>query len=393
MRLWLVAVLAGVLGFALAWWMGAQLPAPTQQAAVGAPAMRAEQADAVLAAVTSGGAAAPTDIAENARQPPAAVPTRMPPGMPAEAPAPEGPRLAPEARAFLGQWPARLDELAQRAKAGDARAMTDLGEALDYCTSAESMRLRVQNPSANPVGDLTDLTIQAYFAEIGSQCKAWRQRHPWVAELEQAVRRQHQDFIRAREAQGALPREDRPPVSASEALRRRAAQAGDAIAEGLSNDRELHRACGGVPPGQMQPDQRQYHQCLHAAARDRLRAIFARRDPHEIEAMPRILMAMGPILAFGSEYLRTASPSSEENNARWILAACAFGLDCGPSGRALRWACANLGACGYRHYREFAADQLLPPAAMRRVEGQLPRLVASILAGDVDAVLGPPPRH
>ena len=128
-------------------------------------------------------------------------------------------------------------------------------------------------------------------------------------------------------------------------------------------------------------------------SRERLAAIFAQRDGRVLEAVPRILMAMGPRTLSGSEYVRSSNFLASDLHARWILVGCQFGLDCGPTGRALRWACASEGACGYAHYHDYAADRLLPPATMRQIDRQLPRLVSLILAGDVDAVLGPPPKY
>ena len=379
MRVWLVAILAGLAGFGLARWMGEGMPAPTTESAGAIRTSRPERVESERVR-----AGAPGDVA------PAAEPVAPRLGPPPEAPADNGPKLAIDPVSFLNQWPLRLDDLAKRAKAGDARALTELAEALDYCNTAVGVAVWARSAPPGRMGDLADATVQAYFAEVGSQCKALKQRHPWLAELDREVMERVRAYYNALAAKQAPADGERPPANSAEVLRRQAAQAGDDIARGLTNDTEVWRRCGGVPPSATQPQVNQADPtCMYEAGRERLRAIFARRDPREIEAMPRILNALGATRGGGTEFVMGFN--AEENNVRWILAACAFGLDCGPAGRALRWACATGRACGYRHYRDYAADRLLPPATMRMVDSQVPRLVNLILAGDVDAVIGPPP--
>jgi hypothetical protein len=91
----------------------------------------------------------------------------------------------------------------------------------------------------------------------------------------------------------------------------------------------------------------------------------------------------------GSEFMRGTFSGGRE--AHWTLAACTMGLDFRRIGRALRWACFD-GVCGYDNYRDNVADRRLPPASMRVIEGQLPRLLALIEAADADIILGPPSR-
>lgn len=387
MRVWLVAVLAGLIGFGLARWTAEGVTATGPESGPGTPAGADVKA---MAGEVDASAGSRIDAqAPAAPQPPPDAPVLT---TPPEAPAADGPKLALDAVAFLREWPARLDDMATRARGGEVRALTDLAEALDYCNSA-SAAISMARFGAHRLGNLADATVQAYFSQVDEQCKAFLLRHPWLSELSRVSREQLQAHMQAFREGRISPDTPRPPASAAEALRRRAADAGDAVAEGLTNDDDARRACGATPPPQTRADQQAMWQCLHAAARERLAGIFARRDPREIEAIPRILMAMNVQLLNGSEYVRGNSNAFEENNVRWILTACEFGLDCGPASRAMRWACANYGACGYRHYREYAADRLLPPATMRLVNGQVPRLVNLILAGDVDAVIGPPPSY
>ncbi len=391
MRVWLVALLAGLIGFGLARWTGEVRTDPQadpEVASAGAEAANADPDGARLAPA----AASKSEETRAASARPSAVPPSPQAGMPPEAPAADGPKLALDAVAFLREWPAQLDDLATRGKAGDARALTELAEALDYCSYGRRCHVPRAIRQRN-AGNLADATVQAYFTEVDVLCKAFLQRHPWLADIARDAREKYQEHLTALRERRVTHEAPRPPTTVGDALRRRAADAGDAIAEGLTNDDDVRRACGAVPAGQIQANQQAMWQCIHAAARERLAAIFARRDPREIEAIPRILMAMNPQLLTASEFVRAGSYTFEENNARWILTACEFGLDCGPASRAMRWACANFGACGYRHYRDYAADRLLPPATMRMVDGQVPRLVNLILAGDVDTILGPPPSY
>ena len=293
--------------------------------------------------------------------------------------------------AFLAELPQRLDALTDRARDGDAQALTEMAEWLDYCSSAAYASNVARY--GRPRGDQADAAIASYFQQTAQLCEQWLARHAWLSQLREEVAA---NGLKARQALQARRTDDpavRAPRTIGEILRLRAADAGDPVAQGLTNDRDVATACGGVPVGQPQPNQQAHWQCVHAAARERLAAIFAQRDPRVLEAVPRILMAMGPRTLTGSEYVRSSNFLASDLHARWILVGCQFGLDCGPTGRALRWACASEGACGYAHYRDYAADRLLPPATMRQIDRQLPRLVSLILAGDVDAVLGPPPKY
>ncbi len=383
----MVALLAGLVGFALARWLAEPRTNPgttpsINSAGVVSTGASADPNSVILAQLDVAHATSVSASGESGNPQPSMTP---------EAPATDGPKLALDAVAFLREWPARLDDLSTRARAGDARALTELAEALDYCSAAGGAISRARYAPAQ-AGNLADTSVQAYFAEVDGQCKAWRQRNPWFDELVRDAHTQMQEHLKALRDRRVTPG-TRPPGTAAETLRRQAAEAGDTIAEGLTGDDSIRRACGAPASGQLQANQLAHWECVHAAARESLAAIFARRDPHEIEAMPRILMAISPQLLNGSEYVRGSGLTAETNTVRWILAACEFGLDCGPASRAMRWACANYGACGYRHFRDYATDRLLPPATMRMVEGQIPRLVNLILAGDVDTVLGPPPNY
>lgn len=109
--------------------------------------------------------------------------------------------------------------------------------------------------------------------------------------------------------------------------------------------------------------------------------LLADRDPRAIEAAPDLLGFQG------LQPMRALLPLNlTERKVLWTLAACAFGLDCGPTGPALRLACAR-GSCGFPSYRAYAGDVLLPPAAMRRVDRLVPELVRLIQAGNWAAIL------
>lgn len=378
--LWLIAV---VLGAAIGRWTApageARKPVPASAAATGDPA-------ASVLASTADNRAPPATAATGET---AAVPAPAP-GL-AEAPAADAPTMGFDTVAFLAELPQRLDALTDRARDGDAQALTEMAEWLDYCDSARYATNVAGH--GRPRGDLADAAIASYFQQTAQLCEQWLGRHAWLSQLREEVAA---NAVKARQALLARRTGDpaaRAPRTIGEILRLRAADAGDPIAQGLTNDQDVALECGGVPMGQLQPGQQAQWQCVHAAARERLAAIFAQRDPRVLEAVPRILMAMGPRTLTGSEYVRSSNFLASDLHARWILVGCQFGLDCGPTGRALRWACASEGACGYAHYRDYAADRLLPPATMRQIDRQLPRLVSLILAGDVDAVLGPPPKY
>lgn len=376
MRVWRAALLLGIAGWALSRWTTPDRAPDTPPAGA--------VADIV--------AAAPT----RARTPATAIEpdpsSTLLPG--AEYPSPtDAPTLGFDATRYLAALPERLDALAQRAKAGEPRALTELAEWMDYCSAAGGVGSRSRHtPSAS--GDLADTAIANYFQQAATLCTDWMARHRWLLDIRDEVAANARQ--RLLDLQARMPLDAAAPGSVGEVLRRRAADAGDLIAAGLTNDGDVHERCGGAPADPAQTRQLAYLQCIHTRARQRLSTIFAEHDPQVLEAVPRIVGAMKSgsqtslalLSLFNTEYLRAGQ--LPETEVRWILAACRFGLDCGPTGRALRWACVQ-GACGYRHYRDYAADRLLPPASMRRVEGQVQRLVALILAGDVDGVLGPPP--
>ena len=117
MRVWLVAVLAGLIGFGLARWMGevrTDSPADPEVASVGAEGAGTDPDAAPLAPA----AASNSEATREASARPSADPATPQAGMPPEAPAADGPKLALDAVAFLREWPARLDDLATRARGG-----------------------------------------------------------------------------------------------------------------------------------------------------------------------------------------------------------------------------------------------------------------------------------
>lgn len=279
-----------------------------------------------------------------------------------------------------------MDHLAESAESGDARALTDVADWADYCERTAAISSISMAGLAQ--GDLADAAVAAYFKATASTCADWVARHAWLNQLKAGMTQKQRDYselLRAGRKDDAVAL---GPRRLGDAIRRRAADAGDEIAMALSGDAPEGPSCSIDSPKASSQRQEQ-NKCLHTSARERLLRLLLSRDPRLIEALPKIIASHGYKLLNGSEFMRETFPGERE--ARWTLAACAMGLDCGPTGRALRWACLD-GVCGYANYRDYVADRRLPPASMRVVEGQLPRLLALIEAADTDTILGPPSR-
>lgn len=300
-------------------------------------------------------------------------------------------RLALDVDAYFAALPARLDGIAEHARNGDGHALVELAEWLDYCSMAAQTGEAGRRGRA-PRGDLGDADVVAYFQKTTVFCEQWLQRHPWLVALRDAVAMDRLREAATAGANAADRARRRSPINAAEALRRRAADAGDPVAQQAGHDPRLREACGEANSSGAESQAQRFavYRCLHAQLRTRLAALLAQRDPQVLEAMPKIVFAYDAFLVNGSPYFNVQTASDNATEVLWILTACQFGLNCGPSGRALRWACA-LGACGYAHYHDYASDQLLAPGSMRYVDALVPQLTALIWAGNVDAILGPPP--
>lgn len=298
----------------------------------------------------------------------------------------QAPSLGFDSGVYLAELPAQLDDLAVRADAGDARALTDVGEWLDYCERVRSTTSRAQSGPAYAA--LADTTLTAYFISVADLCNDWIGRHVWLSRTQAEVaqkRRDYMELLRTGKHDEARALGMR---GIGDAIRQRAAKAGDDIALSLTGDTPASSSCPGDQATMPLQQRQAYNQCVHALARERLLLLLRSGDARLIEAVPAIMTTYGFSLLSGSEFMRESF--SGEREARWTLAACGMGLDCGPTSRTLRWACTN-GACGYDSYRDYMADRRLPPATMRLVEGQVPRLLGLIQTGNVDAILGPPP--
>lgn len=290
--------------------------------------------------------------------------------------------LAFDGVAFLADFPRRLDALAARAQLGDAQAQNELADWLYYCELAASAADR-RTVRPGEEGALSDPGIRAYFAEVGSGCKAWISRQGWLqpelAQIRDAHRRRA-EMLAAGLKPGPGPRE---ALSLSQSMLQQAARSGDALAQARSGERRGTDACGDASTMADSGDRRAQARCADQRLRLVLRDILIRRDPQTIEFVPQIVISYGTSSLNGSEFF--------QDFTLWVFAACHYGLNCGPTGRVLREACTR-GLCGYRSFREYAADQLLSPTALRMIDSHLPRLLVLIDAADVDGILGPPPR-
>lgn len=357
-------LLTFVAGFALGRWTISEAPAPA----------RADTGEPVPAAELSVPLERPS-------------PPRPLPGPATPAPA-NGERaasaspLAFDGVAFLSEFPRRLDALAARAQLGDAQAQNELADWLYYCELAASAADR-RTVRPGEEGALSDPGIVAYFAEVGSSCKAWISRQGWLQPELAQIRDAHlrrAEMLAAGLKPGPGPRE---ALNLSQAMLQQAARSGDALAQARSGQRRGVDACGEPSTMADASDRRAQARCVDQRLRIALRDILIRRDPQTIEFVPQIVISYGTSSLNGSEFF--------QDFTLWVFAACHYGLNCGPTGRVLREACTR-GLCGYRDYREYAADQLLSPTALRMIDSHLPRLLVLIDAADVDGILGPPPR-
>ncbi|MGE4073902.1 MAG: hypothetical protein AB7E72_22245, partial [Lysobacterales bacterium] len=329
-----------------------------------------------------------TDLASAAE--PIAVTTARPMEVQRTPDSPPRPHLAFDSVSFLAELPGQLDAIAKRAQSGDLRALNELADWLEYCDTAAYVQSRA---AARPVhdSDLGEPAVAAYFKQLSITCVDWTARQPWLSDAQAEVAAARADLRAQGQAQARSPggMRQRGPLQLSAVLRRRAADAGDELARSLLPDRRQHLVCGERGNTASGAEFQDHWKCTDRAAREALRLILLRRDPRELEQVPVIIGAYGTHLWNRSEFLRQPGEVATAP-VLWILAACQFGLNCSATGRALRLAC-SYGICGYAQYWDYAADRLLPPSSARLVQQQLPVLVALIQAGDVDAILGPPP--
>lgn len=293
--------------------------------------------------------------------------------------------LAFDGAAHLAQLPWQLDTLAQRAEAGNAAALVEVADWLIFCEEAQRVEsLGPASPFAR-FGDVALSDVRSWLVGVAQECKRWRQRHVLLRDAERAAAAARVALREHRE--GGQPASYEYVQAGSDAgqLLRRAADAGNAGALAAVRDPEVSLQCDPKSPEFEPLDPRDrgiaVQRCIDDQRLRIMERLLADRDPRAIEAAPDLLGFQG------LQPMRALLPLNlTERKVLWTLAACAFGLDCGPTGPALRLACAR-GSCGFPSYRAYAGDVLLPPAAMRRVDRLVPELVRLIQAGNWAAIL------
>jgi hypothetical protein len=355
-----------------------------------APAVRETApalAPAPSVAVTARADAA-SALAEVAQSPPAAPSAARASTsfLPPEAPAAGARGLGFDPSDFLGGLPQQLDQISDRARTGDAAALGELADWLDYCKLAErAVRVgSVSTRSANPNYDgFKDASVLQYFKQVGLICGAWSKRHPWLLAEAALVNETNRELYEQQRA-GTFDPKGPMPRSFPDVMRRRAAESGDLLSRSRDNAQlPCARPAETTIRDQQIARYREYSACVYQARLDLLRRLLGSHDPRAIAVVP---LQIG--YGFGASQFLTQDPLF--NEALWQLVACSFGQDCGPAGPYLRTACAN-GVCGYGHVRDFLADQRMTPAAMRRIDFALPGLISAIQSTNLEAILGPPP--
>jgi hypothetical protein len=278
--------------------------------------------------------------------------------------------LAFDGAAHLARLPWELDELVKRAEGGDARALGEVADWLAFCSHAraENARGLAGNPAG--VGDHALVDVRNWVDGLMRECAAWKQRHAIFVEAS-TMAREARRVNRERRSRGErIPLEEQATESEINQFASLAAEAGDPAARARARDPSLQPKC---LPGL---DFRAHMLCWEEEQVRIAGEFLGTGDPHAVEAF-HVISGSFAIANGRSFFPRDA----REREVLWTLTACALGLDCSPSGRPLRWACLRR-VCGYMDYRSYAADQLVAPAAMRRIEMLVPRLVGLIRARD-----------
>lgn len=298
--------------------------------------------------------------------------------------APEG--LGFDAEEFLSALPHQLDQIARRANSGEPAALQELADWMAYCESSRGLARqlpgRMRDRDGASIGAATD-----YFSRLENVCTLWIARTPWLREQQQRLGEAWQARIAAVSSGATGTRAPPAPSPLSTTLRQRAAEAGDLAAQMESVDPQLRAGCAQVSSQSTALDRRESDHCLYARIREQLAAIIARRDPRQLAAVSYLVAPLMFRYPPASEYVSGDLPTVQ---VRWNLVGCHYGLNCGPTGNLLRMACAQ-GHCGYASYGDYAGDALLAPARMRAISQQVAQLIVLIDAGNVDAIVGPPP--
>lgn len=268
--------------------------------------------------------------------------------------------------ARLAELPLWLDQLSRRADGGEPAALEQLAHWADYCERAKGAAAmqRYGGPAAL---DLADPEVHQWFAGLIPVCAQWLENSIWLQELKTEI-----GAVAAAQRAGTGGTDPKLARTLAQALLQRAQAAGDFVARIRGDDPKLRPQC---PPGSTPA-------CRTDFQRRQLEAALATRDPRVIAAVGELGYRMG----MSTTHSRYFPFDVAQRETLWNLAACELGLPCGPEHPSVQLACLA-GICGYRDYPSYAYDQRLTPAGRRAVEGQLPTLVASLRAGDIDALM------
>ena len=168
--LWVIAV---VLAAAIGRWT-----APADQ-----PPVAVVEAGSVadMAASPALAPAAPRATSDEAVTPPARSMTTQPI-------APASPKLAFDAASYLAALPQQLDDLAGRARGGDARALTELADWVEYCDQVSIIQRIADSPDGlQRMGDMADASVANYFKQLDGLCNQWTSRHNWLTAIRDQI--------------------------------------------------------------------------------------------------------------------------------------------------------------------------------------------------------------
>jgi hypothetical protein len=254
--------------------------------------------------------------------------------------------------------------------------LVELAEWMDFCD---------QSGARMPTIQVSDPALDHMLKSLPSACRQVLADHAWLDEIYRTAGQQQLDFAKAMAS--ATPDErtrlaKQRPMSVAQLLRDRAANDGDLVADVLNGGTRFAARClpSAWPQNAADPVFEQIRDCRADQIDSTLHALLGTGDPRSIEAMTVVASNM---FFPGSPYF---PQDAREREALWTLTACAFGLDCGPTNRQLRWACLR-GVCGYRDYSSYVADRLLPPAQLRSIQQRVPELVALIRSRNFRALV------
>ena len=289
--------------------------------------------------------------------------------------------LAFDGAAHLARLPWELDELVKRAEGGDGDALAAVVDWLKFCSYARGIEAAPASSSLLHRGDVAFADVRGWIVGVSRECQAWGQRHALLRDASSAALDTRASIAEMRSRGERPPPEVVSLATQTGQVQARAVASGHAGARADTNHEALRTRCDLNDPDFAElPARDRTERFERCRDEERLRVAelqLGTRDPIAIAAFPDSVGIGGGVFF---------PDTPVERRVLWTLTACAFGLDCGPSGRVLRWACIR-GVCGYASYHAYAADQLVSPAAMRRIERLVPELVRLIRAGDWAAIL------